>query len=107
MAKVIGDISMSVAGFTTGPDPGPERGLGHGGEPLHDWACNGDTVDAEVLADPTDATGGVVTGRKLFDVIDGPHGWSDEVGYGAREAGQQPVLVVPRNPPEETRLSGD
>jgi dihydrofolate reductase len=107
MAKVVGDISMSVDGFITGPDPGPERGLGRGGEPLHDWAFNGDTVDAEVLADATDATGVVIMGRKLFDIIDGSHGWSDEMGYGAREAGQQPVLVVTRNPPEETRLSGD
>ena len=33
MAKVIADITMSIDGFVTGPDPDLEHGLGHGGEP--------------------------------------------------------------------------
>jgi dihydrofolate reductase len=104
MAKVVGDISISLDGFVTGPDPGPEQGLGRGGEAIHDWALKGDAVDAQVLAEATDATGVVVMGRTLFDVIDGPHGWNDEMGYGAREAGGQPIIVVTRNPPESVRL---
>jgi hypothetical protein len=31
-------ISMSLDGYITGPDPGPEQGLGAGGEALHSWA---------------------------------------------------------------------
>ena len=35
MARVVGDITVSLDGFVTGPDPDPEHGLGHGGEDLH------------------------------------------------------------------------
>ena len=31
MARVIGDISISLDGYVTGPDPGPDNGLGDGG----------------------------------------------------------------------------
>ena len=34
MARTIADISVSLDGFVTGPDPGPEHGLGVGGEAL-------------------------------------------------------------------------
>lgn len=32
MTKVIADISMSLDGFVTGPDPDLHQGLGRGGE---------------------------------------------------------------------------
>ena len=104
MAKVVGDISISLDGFVTGPDPGPDNGLGTGGEALHTWALDGDPTDREVLADATDATGVVVMGRTLFDIVDGPGGWSDDMGYGASLAAVPPVLVVTRTPPAEVRL---
>lgn len=73
MTKVVADISMSLDGFVTGPEPGPTQGLGRGGEPLHNWAVdNDDAVDAEVLRDSTESSGAVVMGRRLFDIIDGP-----------------------------------
>lgn len=28
MAKVVADISVSLDGYVTGPDPGPQQGLG-------------------------------------------------------------------------------
>jgi hypothetical protein len=37
MTKVIADITLSLDGFVTGPDPDREHGLGRGGEPLHTW----------------------------------------------------------------------
>jgi len=105
MAKVVADISMSLDGFVTGPDPSPRQGLGRGGAGLHTWAFEQDSTDRAVLAEAVDATGVVIMGRRLFDVVDGPGGWTDEVGYGARLAGQQPVLVVTREPPEKVRLA--
>jgi dihydrofolate reductase len=105
MGKVVADISMSLDGFVAAPGADPEHGLGVGGEALHTWALHGDAIDAEVLADAVDATGVVVMGRRLFDIVDGPHGWSDELGYGASAVGQQPVLVVTRNPPATVRLA--
>ena len=105
MAKVVGDISVSLDGYVTGPDPGPELGLGRGGRGLHTWVFDGDSIDAEVLADTVAATGVVIMGRRLFDIVDGPHGWSDEMGYGAKHAATPPMLVVTRMPPEKVRLA--
>jgi dihydrofolate reductase len=105
MGKVVAEITMSLDGFVTGPDPGPESGLGTGGESLHTWAFSTDPVDREVLAAATGGTGVVVMGRHLYDIVDGPHGWTDEVGYGAGLATEPPVLVVTRRPPETVRLA--
>src|SRR6266498_4094224 len=41
MGKVIASITTSVDGFVTGPDDGPEYGLGKGGERLHYWVMGG------------------------------------------------------------------
>jgi dihydrofolate reductase len=105
MSKVVADISMSLDGFVTGPDAGPERGLGRGGEPLHTWAiASRDEVDAAVLREATESSGAVIMGRRLFDVIDGPHGWNDEMGYGAELAATPPFFVVTHAAPEQVRL---
>jgi dihydrofolate reductase len=106
MTKVIADISVSLDGFVTGPDPGLLNGLGDGGEPLHTWAIDSDDpVDAEILRSTAERSGAVVMGRKLFDIIDGPGGWNDEVGYGAREAATPPFFVVTHQPPASRRLT--
>jgi dihydrofolate reductase len=105
MAKVVADISVSLDGFITGADPGLDQGLGRDGEGLHTWALNGDATDREIMTETVDATGVVIMGRRLFDIIDGPNGWNDEMGYGAREVGAQPVLVVTRQPPRTVRLA--
>jgi dihydrofolate reductase len=107
MAKVIGDISVSLDGFVTGPDPDPEHGLGQGGEGLHRWALDGGMVDKQVLDAMVDRTGAVLMGRHTFDVVDGPHGWADDMGYGAErdQSAAPPVLVVTRRPPETVRLA--
>jgi dihydrofolate reductase len=107
MTKVIADISMSLDGFVTGPHPDAEHGLGHGGEPLHAWAFSDDPVDAAQLSVGTERSGAVIMGRRLFDIIDGPHGWDDEVGYGAREAGTPPFFVVTHRAPATRRLELD
>src|SRR3954470_16159336 len=106
--RVIADISMSLDGFVTGPDPSLTSGLGTGGEPLHTWAMSStDEVDAQILRGATDMSGAVVMGRRLFDIIDGPGGWDDEMGYGARHAATPPFFVVTHTPPTEVRLGLD
>ena len=48
MSKVLANITTSVDGYVTGPDDGPERGLGIGGERLHYWVFGGPwTYDEE------------------------------------------------------------
>jgi len=105
MARIIADISVSLDGFVTGPDAGPDNGLGTGGEPIHAWAFSDDPDDARIMREATARSGAVVLGRHLFDVVDAPLGWNDDVGYGAREAGRPAFFVVTRRPPESVRLS--
>ena len=105
MTNVIADISMSLDGFVTGPEPDLSHGLGHGGEPLHTWAIDSDDeVDVQELKNTTEASGAVVMGRRLFDIVDGQHGWNDEMGYGANLAATPPFFVVTHSAPDDVRL---
>ncbi|ANB04339.1 DNA-binding protein [Streptomyces ambofaciens] len=105
MTRIIADISVSLDGFVTGPDPGPDNGLGTGGEALHLWAFSGDPDDRRVLREATARSGAVVLGRRLFDVVDGPKGWDDTSGYGAGEVGRPAFVVVTSSPPESVRTA--
>jgi dihydrofolate reductase len=105
VTRVIADISISIDGFVTGPDPGPGQGLGIGGEALHTWAFSDDSVDRRVVREATARSGAVILGRRLFDLVDGPEGWNDEIGYGAGEVGKLSFVVVTSSPPESVRLT--
>ncbi|MER7897828.1 dihydrofolate reductase family protein [Streptomyces sp. NPDC096046] len=105
MTRIIADISVSLDGFVTGPDPGPDNGLGTGGEALHTWAFSDDPEDRRVLREGTARSGAVVLGRRLFEVVEGPHGWDDTSGYGAGEVGKPAFVVVTSAPPESVRLT--
>ena len=43
MGKVALGLTMSLDGFIAGPNDGPERPLGEGGERLFEWYSGGDT----------------------------------------------------------------
>ena len=69
-------MSMSLDGYIAGPDDGPDRGLGEGGERLHDWgvAEEGEHVrppgPAGQLVDEMNATGAVLVGRRTAEIVD-------------------------------------
>ncbi len=106
MTKVIGDITMSLDGFVTGPGADLEHGLGRDAEGLHAWALESqDPVDRGVLERHTAASGAVIMGRKLFDTVDGPGGWSAERGYGADQDGRPAFFVVTSTQPDHVRLA--
>ena len=109
MTRVIADISMSVDGYVAGPGAGPDNGLGTGGEAIHRWVLEQPRipVDEEVLAASFRDTGAVVMGRRLFDVVDGPNGWNDDVGYGHdQDQAAAPVcFVVTHQRPAQVRLA--
>jgi len=105
MTRIIADISTSIDGFVTGPKPGPQNGLGTGGDALHTWAFSDDPDDRRVVRQATARSGAVILGRKLFDVVDAPGGWNDEIGYGAGEVGKPAFIVVTSSPPESVRLT--
>jgi dihydrofolate reductase len=105
MTRIIADVSVSLDGFVTGPDPGPDNGLGAGGEALHTWAFSDDPDDRRVLREGTARSGPVVLGRHLFDVVDGPKGWDDTSGYGAGEVGKPAFVVVTSSQPQSVRTT--
>ena len=107
MGRVIADITMSLDGYVTRPDAGPGQGLGRDGLILHNWAIGESSdLDRQVLGRAVQRTGAVVMGRRTFDVVDAPSGWSDEIGYGAREhpEARPPVFVVTHKAPKQVRL---
>jgi dihydrofolate reductase len=103
MPKVIADISMSLDGFVTGEGADEQHGLGDAPE-LHTWVMQQDTVDTEILEQATAESGAVVMGRRLFDVVNGPDGWNQDMGYGADQTGTPPFFVVTHSPPQDVRL---
>lgn len=101
--KVIADISMSLDGYVAGEGAGVGRGLGDAPE-VHAWVTDQDEVDTEILETATAATGAVIMGRGLFDVVNAPDGWNTEMGYGADQAGTPPFVVVTHHPVDDPRL---
>jgi dihydrofolate reductase len=99
MSKVIADITMSLDGYVTGPSGDVDE--------LHAWVTDQDPVDIEILERATAETGSVVMGRRLFDIVDGPNGWTKDMGYGAQQAGTPPFFVVTHSAPQHVRLQGE
>ncbi len=104
MTRIVADITLSLDGFVTGPDPSPTNGLGTGGDVLHRWAFSDDPDDQRILREGTKRSGAVILGRRLFDVVDGPEGWDEQVGYGAGAVGTPPFVVVTSAAPATVRL---
>ena len=96
MSKVIADITMSLDGYVTGPSGDVDE--------LHVWVTDQDQVDTEILERATAEAGAVVMGRRLFDIVDGPNGWTRDMGYGAQQAGTPPFFVVTHSAPQHVRL---
>lgn len=72
MGSVGTDVSMSLDGFITGPRDA--AGM------LHDWVFRSDERERALLAEATERLGAVVMGRRTFDVVYGPQGWTGPNG---------------------------
>ena len=104
MTKVLAAITTSVDGYIAGPDDGPEKGLGEGGERLHYWVFGGPWTytdepkgepaddDAAWLAEAIKRVGAVVGGRWTYEAAG--H-WGDENPWG------MPLFIVTHRPEEE------
>jgi dihydrofolate reductase len=101
VSNVVLYMSMSVDGFITGPDDGPEHGLGVDGERLHAWLSDGgvdpgsyrpaDAANATVF-DELMATGAVIVGRRTFEFAGG---WAGDHHDGV------PIFVLTHAAPDE------
>jgi dihydrofolate reductase len=104
MSKVIAGITMSVDGYIAGPNDGPGKGLGEGGERLHYWVFGGPWTyddgpkgdasgdDAEWLSEMTSRIGAVVGGRWTYEAA---RHWGDENPWGL------PFFILTHRPEEE------
>jgi dihydrofolate reductase len=112
MGKVSKGLSMSLDGFIAGPNDGPERPLGEGGERLFAWYSSGDIdyrlpgtemvfrishASAELLREAHRTMGAFVTGRRTFDITN---------GWGSRPPLGVPTFVVTHTVPEEWVYEG-
>jgi hypothetical protein len=86
MSKVVLDVSMSLDGFTAGPNVREAEPMGDGGERLHAWMA-GSGPDGQIDLDVrrgVDATvGAAVIGRRTFDLGVGPWGGTPWPGIPA------------------------
>jgi dihydrofolate reductase len=106
MGQIVAAITMSVDGYITGPDDGPGKGLGTGGERLHYWVMGGpwsyqnerpigpEGEDAEYLNEMTGRAGAIVIGRTMYEASE--H-WGEKNPFG------MPVFVVTHRPEEEPK----
>jgi dihydrofolate reductase len=89
MGKVTADQSMSLDGFSAGPNVRVGNPLGDGGERLHEWmSWDGDGTGrgAEVRDELFRISGAMVMGRRMFDL--GVEPWGDNPPF------HMPVFVV-------------
>jgi dihydrofolate reductase len=109
MATVVVDLSMSLDGFITGPDPSRERGLGTGlGEQLHSWYFSGRKSSPhsdffkpaegseEVVERMMTTNGAAVVGRNLYDITQGWGGNHPIPGLHCFVVTHRPPVDVPR-----------
>ena len=104
MTKVIAGITTSIDGYITGPDDGPGKGLGEGGERLHYWVFGGPWTyegeprsepsgeDAAWLEEVSSRVGAVVGGRWTYEAA---RHWGDKNPWGL------PFFIVTHRPEEE------
>ena len=109
MAKVAASITTSIDGYITGPNDGPERGLGEGGERLHYWVFGGPWTyahgargeatgeDKAFLDDAMARLGAVVGGRGTYEAAD---------HWGGSNPWPVPFYVVTHHPEDQPSDGG-
>jgi dihydrofolate reductase len=103
MTKVAAGITTSLDGYITGPNDGPGRGLGDGGERLHFWVFGGPWsyeeeprgeatgADKELLDEAMGRVGAVVGGRNTYEAAGA---WGGDNPFGV------PFFIVTHRPEE-------
>jgi dihydrofolate reductase len=109
MTGVNAGITISLDGYITGPNDGPGRGLGEGGERLHYWVFGGPWTYAEEprgepvgadkqLLDEAFATvGAVVGGRNTYEAAE---------AWGGKNPWGMPFFIVTHRPEDAPTDAG-
>jgi len=109
MGKVISGITTSLDEYVTGPNDGPERGLGEGGERLHYWVFGGPWsyaeeprgeatgADKEYLDSIMANMGAVIGGRWTYEAAE---------HWGGQNPWQVPFFIVTHRPEDQPKDGG-
>ena len=109
MTTVGAGITTSLDGYITGPNDGPGKGLGEGGERLHYWVFGGPWsyeeepsgeatgADKQYLDEVMARAGAVVVGRNMFEAAGA---WGGENPFSV------PCFVVTHRPEGEPADAG-
>jgi dihydrofolate reductase len=109
MTRILAGITTSIDGFTTGPNDGPGRGLGEGGERLHHWVFGGPWTyesgprgeptgaDKQLLDEATARVGAVIGGRNTYEAAEA---WGGENPWGV------PFFILTHHPQDEPPGAG-
>ena len=109
MTRVVAAITISLDGYVTGPNDGPGRGLGDGGERLHYWVFGGPWsyeadrsgeatgADKEYLDGGMARAGAIVVGRGMYDAAEA---WGGQNPFGV------PLFVVTHRPEDAPSEGG-
>src|SRR4051812_9457220 len=109
MGHVIASITTSVDGYIAGPEDGPGRGLGEGGERLHYWVFGGPwSYDEEPRGEATGAD------KEYLNLAMANHGaviggrWTYEAAehWGGHNPWPVPFFIVTHRPEEEPSGAG-
>jgi dihydrofolate reductase len=109
MTKVLAGITTSLDGYITGPDDGPGKGLGEGGERLHYWVFGGpwsyaDEHDSEAIGadkqyldEMMGRLGAVIGGRGTFEAAD---------RWGGSNPWPVPFFIITHHPDDGPQGAG-
>ncbi len=109
MAKISAGITTSLDGYIAGPNDGPGRGLGDGGERLHYWVFGGPWsydaeprgqaigADKQYLDEAMANMGAVVGGRWTFEAAD---------RWGGSNPWPVPFFIVTHHPNDAPQGAG-
>jgi dihydrofolate reductase len=104
MSKVLASITTSVDGFVSGPNDGPGKGLGEGGERLHYWVFGGPwTYDAGPSGEPTgeDAAWLEETISRVGAVVGGRWTYEAARHWGAQNPFDRPFFIITHRTEEQ------
>jgi dihydrofolate reductase len=121
MGKLTFEITMSLDGFVTGPNPGYEEPLGTGGERLHQWIfglrawrerhgeSGGETgPENDLIEESFNRSGAVIMGRRMYSGGSGP--WEEDPNangwWGDDPPFRVPVFVLTHHPRETLEMKG-
>ena len=109
MTKVTATITTSLDGYIAGPNDGPDKGLGEGGERLHYWVFGGPWsyaeeprgeatgADKEFLDQAIAAQGAVIGGRWTYEAAE---------HWGGNNPWPVPFFILTHRPEEEPEGKG-